>query len=301
MKSKAPIVLFVYNRHLHTRRTVEALEKNDLVEESDLFIFSDAPKSEDAVKDVDEVRRYIKTIGGFKSVTIIEREENLGLAKSIVSGVTEIIDRFGRIIVLEDDMVTSTNFLKFANEALEFYRYDLRISAISGYTYPIEMPDDYNQDVYISLRGSPWGWASWKDRWDKIDWEVENFEYFIKDKETRRLFSRLGDDLIDRLVLRMKGKIDAWSIIRTASQFKSNEYTLYPTVSKVMNIGCDSSGVNFRSNTSDWDVNLDTSGKETTFVKDIQPDERINEIIRNKFSYKFRNKVVSFLKRNLIL
>jgi GT2 family glycosyltransferase len=118
MKKQAPIALFVYNRPWHTRQTVEALKKNELASESELFIYSDAPKNGKAKEKVKEVREYIKTIDGFKKVTIIERENNWGLADSIIDGVTKIVNEYGKIIVLEDDLVTSPYFLKFMNEAL---------------------------------------------------------------------------------------------------------------------------------------------------------------------------------------
>ena len=117
----APIVIFVYNRPNHTRQTVEALRKNELANESELFIYADAPKNENAVVKVNEVREYIKSVDGFKKVTIIHREKNWGLANSIIDGVTKIVNEYGKIIVLEDDLITSPNFLSFTNQALDFY------------------------------------------------------------------------------------------------------------------------------------------------------------------------------------
>src|SRR5689334_19947926 len=114
----APITLFVYNRPEHTRRTVEALLKNELAAESDLFIFSDAPKKPESDESVRMVRDYIHAITGFKSVTIIERDRNWGLADSIIDGVTSVVNQYGRIIVLEDDLVVSAHFLEYMNTAL---------------------------------------------------------------------------------------------------------------------------------------------------------------------------------------
>jgi len=165
-KVLAPIVLFVYNRPWHMRQTIEALQKNELAEVSELFIFSDGPKSEADKEKVLEVREYIKTIPGFKSVTLIKRERNIGLAQSIITGVTDVINRYGRIIVLEDDMVTSPYFLKFMNEALEFYKDAEKVVCVHGYIYPIEakLPETF------FLRGADcWGWATWKRGWDLFD------------------------------------------------------------------------------------------------------------------------------------
>ena len=134
----APIALFVYNRPIHTRRTVEALQKNTQAAESDLCIYSDAPKRPEVAEAVREVRAYIKTITGFSSITIVERERNLGLANSIIDGVTSIVNKHGRIIVLEDDLVVSQYFLEYMNTALERYRDDERVMQISGHMFPTE-------------------------------------------------------------------------------------------------------------------------------------------------------------------
>ncbi|WP_082409637.1 glycosyltransferase [Methylomonas koyamae] len=133
----APIVLFVYNRPWHTQKTVEALQNNELALESELIIYSDAPKYEDSKQAVLGVRSYIKSIIGFKKVTIIEREKNWGLAKSIIDGVTTVVNQYGKVIVLEDDLVTSQFFLKFMNEALNFYEGEAKVFHVSGYLYPI--------------------------------------------------------------------------------------------------------------------------------------------------------------------
>src|SRR5688572_7223408 len=117
----APVALFVYNRPWHTRQTVKALQNNFLADETELFIFSDGPKNDDSKAAVQEVRDYLKTIEQFKNITIIEQEKNLGLANSIISGVTEIVNKYGKIIVIEDDLISSRYFLKYMNDALDKY------------------------------------------------------------------------------------------------------------------------------------------------------------------------------------
>ena len=137
MNNLAPIVLFVYNRPWHTRQTVEALQQNELANESELFIFSDEAKDEMATKHVNDIRDYIRTIDGFKNIEIIERDKNFGLAKSIISGVTEIINQYGTVIVLEDDLVTSPYFLQYMNDALVFYEKEDRVVSVMGYCSPV--------------------------------------------------------------------------------------------------------------------------------------------------------------------
>src|SRR5262245_24975653 len=129
----APIALFTYNRPDHTRQTVEALRKNELAEETDLLVFSDAPGRPDDAERVRQVREYVDTISGFKSVRVVARARNLGLAGSIIDGVTQVCGESGRAIVLEDDLVTSPFFLGFMNKALDTYASEDRVGSVHGY------------------------------------------------------------------------------------------------------------------------------------------------------------------------
>lgn len=175
----APIALFVYNRLQHTRQTVEALVKNDLAAESELFVFSDGPRSEGDRESVEAVRKYLASINDFKLITVVERETNFGCAASIIGGITEIVNRYGQIIIVEDDIVTSPYFLRYMNEALEFYRDEERVVCIHGYLYPVKkkLPDTF------FLKGADiWGWATWKRGWDLY----ENDSQKLLDELTER-------------------------------------------------------------------------------------------------------------------
>ena len=156
--SLAPIILFVYNRPGHTKQTVESLKNNLLAKESDLFIFSDGPKNNLDEKLVNEVREFIKSINGYRQINVIEKNENIGLANSIISGVTTVLNEFKKSIIVEDDLVSSPFFLKYMNEALNFYQDENKIFSISGYSYPIDIPVKYNKDIYLLPRASSWGW-----------------------------------------------------------------------------------------------------------------------------------------------
>src|ERR1700685_4401227 len=148
----APVVLFVYNRPDHTRRTVESLVANDLAAQSQLFIFSDGSKNEADRAAVEEVRRYIRSIQGFRSVTITQRELNSGLAKSVINGVTEMFQVHERQIVMEDDLLTSTDFLTFMNEMLDEYEKESRISSVSGFNFAVRPPEGYGYDGFCYYR-----------------------------------------------------------------------------------------------------------------------------------------------------
>lgn len=241
----APVALFVYNRPWHTRQTVEALLANAEAADTDLYIFSDAAKNEQADMAVSEVRSYIHGITGFISVHIIEREANFGLAKSIIEGVSLICKQHGQVIVLEDDMVTSPYFLKFMNDGLEFYENDERVISISGYVYPIKksLPETF------FLRGADcWGWATWKRGWELFE---QDGQYLLEELTRKKLADKFDFDnsypYMKMLRAQIAGKNNSWAIRWYASAFLKNKLTLYPGKSLVRNIGMDDSGTHCSS------------------------------------------------------
>jgi hypothetical protein len=239
----APIALFVYNRPRHTQQTVEFLQGNAFAQQSDLFVFSDAAKNHGAAAAVQEVRHYVRRIYGFQSVTVIERETNFGLAKSVIAGVTQLCNDYGRTIAIEDDVLTASDFLAFMNRAFEQYKSEPRVFSISGYNFGVNVPTHYTYDAFCAYRSSSWGWGTWKDRWAKADWAVSDYLEFRTDTTRQRLFNRGGEDLSHMLDLQMAGKVDSWAIRWAYSHFKHGACALLPTASKVYNIGLDGSGV----------------------------------------------------------
>lgn len=250
----APIVLFVYNRLWHTQQTIEALQKNELASDSELFIYSDAPKAGSEQSKVQEVRNYIHSIDGFKKVTIIEREKNWGLADSIIDGVTEVVNQYGKIIVLEDDIVTSRYFLAFMNDSLEFYLDKENIMSVSGYTYNYDSRLN-KEDVFLFYGASSWGWATWVDRWSKIDFEVKDFNLLLRNKSLQKKFNRGGDFLFDMLKAQMRGEIDSWAVRFSYGHSKNNSFCLFPSKSMVQNIGHDNTGTHCQASDR-WNVVL---------------------------------------------
>lgn len=238
----APVVLFTFNRLEHTKKTIEALKKNTLAKQSDLIIFSDGARNKDEEQVVVNVRDYLNTIDGFKSITLIKSDINNGLAKSVIEGVSDIINKFGKVIVLEDDLVTSKYFLEYMNNALVTYQKRDDIWSISGYTPNIQIPDSYEENVYLIRRGASWGWATWKDRWNLNDWDINDYYEFKKNKKMIREFNKAGNDMTPMLEDQMKGRINSWAIRWGYNQFKLNKWTVYPIKSYVKNIGNDLSG-----------------------------------------------------------
>jgi hypothetical protein len=237
----APVALFVYNRPEHTGRTLAALRQNRLASETDLVIYSDAPKNKSHAEAVKEVRRLIGRIDGFKSALVIERQSNWGLARSIIGGVSELIEQRGKVIVLEDDLITSPYFLTFMNEALERYENKKSVMQISGHMFPVNV--DSIDDAFFLPFVTSWGWATWKRAWECFDAEANDFGALRKNTEARRRFDLNGAyPYFSMLEMQMKGRIDSWAIRWYLSVFMQEGLVLYPRVSLIQNEGFDGSG-----------------------------------------------------------
>lgn len=240
MQHLAPIALFVYNRPEHTRRTVKFLQQNLLADESRLFIFSDGAKKGDE-ETVAEVREYIQNIDGFKSVEIIELEENLGLANSVICGVTKLSNEFGKVIVFEDDLISSPYTLQYFNEALRRYQTDDKVMHIGAYMYPINASG--LPETFFLRSTSSWGWATWQDAWNNFEPDIDKLiEQF--DSKNKHEFEMEGSMNYWKHMRQFKaGKNDSWAIRWYASVFLKKGLSLYPSKSLIDNIGHDGSGV----------------------------------------------------------
>lgn len=232
-----PVVLFCYNRPAALQETIVHLQRNFLASVTDLYIFSDAAKTEKDLEAVTAVRTYLSTIHGFNSVSIEYAEKNRGLAASVIGGVSAVLEEHDAVIVLEDDLVTSPNFLRYMNSALHEYQNHPLVLSISGYTIPLKAKAGYPYDVYLTARASSWGWATWRNRWNRVDWEVKDYAQFSRDLHAQKQFNAMGSDLSSMLRKQQDGKISSWAIRWCYHQFKENLYSVYPLLSKVQNIG----------------------------------------------------------------
>jgi hypothetical protein len=276
----APIILFVFNRPEHTKKTLESLKKNLLSSSSDLFIFSDGPRNEFDIPNVLMVRNVISNLDGFRSVSIRESKINCGLANSVISGVSEIIRKFDKAIIIEDDLIFSPFFLKYTNEALSRYENDKRIFSIGGFSPPIEMPNALYGDSYLSYRCCTWGWATWRNRWDKVDWAVSDYEDFIANGEAINRFNRGGDDMSQILRLQMNGEISSWGIRWDYAHFKNNGYCFRPAYSIVKSTGNDGSGIHCGI-TNKFDVLINM---QSTFNFPESSDLILDEFVNRRFA-----------------
>jgi glycosyltransferase involved in cell wall biosynthesis len=238
----APVAVFAYNRPELLELTIEALSKNMLAEQSDLLVFSDGAKSDADLPGVERVRKYLKTVDGFRSVRVIERERNYGLSVSIIDGVTQCIGEFGRIIVLEDDLVTSPWYLKFMNDALDMYSDDDDVISVQGYVYPSK----FRLPEYFFIKGADCqGWATWTRGWKLFEPDGERLLNEIESRKLGREFN-FGNNYPYVKMLRdqVNGKKNSWAIRWYASAFVRNKYTLYPGKTMILNTGFGSEGTN---------------------------------------------------------
>ena len=284
----APIILFVYNRKWHTEKTIEALKKNYLAPNSELFIYSDGAKTSTSLNDVNNVRKYLKTIKGFKNVTIIEKEKNLGLANSIISGVTEVINKYGKVIVLEDDLITSSCFLNFMNNALEYFENEEKVWHISGWSIPINLIND--NDIYVNRVMHCWGWATWSNKWQYFDKNTNKIINQFSPSDIKRFNLDGANNFWMQMVLNRKKKLDTWAIYWYATIFKNNGLCINPTESFVRNIGFDGSG-NHTFNATYKDNKILNKKKQINF--DIVVEENI--FIINQIKEYYLNSKRNFL------
>lgn len=249
----APILLFVYNRPLHVRNSVQSLLSNDLAKDSELYIFSDAAKDEAAKPLVDEVRAFIHSISGFKKIHFVEREENWGLARNIIDGVTRLVNEYGRVIVLEDDLITAPYFLRFMNDALETYKDEEKVGHIQAcdFTKDPSLPDTF----LIKFTGS-WGWATWKRAWKHFNPNGQELLDEMLRRKLNRQFDFNGKYGFTRMLRRqIEGKNNSWAIRWNASLFLADILSLNVGKSLIQNEGFDGSGTNCGSGNL-YDSNL---------------------------------------------
>ena len=286
-----PIILFIYNRPDHTKQTLEALSNNTLASQSDLFIFADGPKntaSKEQLESIKQTRKVAASENWCKSVTLIESETNKGLARSIIEGVTEIINKYGKAIILEDDIITGKYFLEYMNEALEKYQGNKEVWHVTGWRDPIKHTKKNKAYFYPTM--DCWSWATWTDRWQyfkkdplyyKSIFSPQMIESFNVDNTDKGMFSQIEDNIT--------GKINTWAIFWYATIFVNNGLCLGPTKSLCKNIGFDNSGVHCGTNSAEEIIET-IDNKIQVFPKKIELDKK--EFSKNK---KFNISISIFL------
>lgn len=297
----APVVVFGYNRVDMLQNLLESLEKNANVEKMDLFIFIDIPDAKNVrdkkySKDVIEYVNEYEKQSQFKRVIVEIAKEHKGLADSIISGVTKVISKYGKVIVLEDDLVVSNDFLDYMQRGLEFYKYHHKIWSIGAHCFEVKGLDRYKGDVFLLPRVESWGWATWKNRWDRTDWNVTTYPRFKYNLFKRALFNIGGNDLSKMLDSQMENsEYNSWAIRWGYQQFLEGRYTVFPKESRVKNCGNDN-----RSTHGGYISTqpLKKSYKKCKFVE-LRPNIwliSINRKTQNRICGTYTSKIINYFK-----
>ncbi len=288
--SKAPIALFIYNRADHTKRTLEALAANNGAKESDLIVYSDGAKDDAGASAVEQTRAVARAATGFRSVTMVERPANVGCTNNIVTGVTETVSAHGKVIVVEDDILTAPYFLDFMNEGLRRYQAEPKVWHLSGWNYPIE-PDGLSDSFFWRVMNC-WGWATWADRWEHFERDPERIRDAVAAHGKKRFNLDGSHNFFQQIERNISGRYETWDIFWYATIFMNNGLCLNPTSSLVENIGLDGSGTHCRKVKSDGhDLSL-ARGPEFP----ITIEEHQDAVMRIR-TYFGKNPATAFMKR----
>ena len=251
--TRAPVAMFAYRRAGHLRRALASLAANPPARDTDLFLFCDGAKGRRDAAQVAAVRAVARAASGFRSLTVVERERNLGLARSLIAGITELLERSERVIVVEDDLVLSPYFLGFMNDALELYAGDERVASVHGYLFPVRaaLPE-----TFFLLGADCWGWATWRRAWRHFEPDAAALLRRLRERRLEREFDLDGAYPYTRMLeLQARGKLDSWAIRWRASCYLAGLVTLYPGRSVVRNAGLDRSGTH-RDDSTEFEVKL---------------------------------------------
>ena len=287
----APIALFVFNRPEHTRRVVASLQKNSLAAQSELHVFCDGPRDQGAGDSVRAVRSYVHGIRGFADVRVYEQRKNRGLAESIIYGVSRLCEQYGRVIVVEDDLLLAPNFLAYMNAALERYQDEAQVMQISGHMFPVDV--DVAEDAFFLPFTTSWGWGTWASAWQLLDPAAGGYAELKGDRSRRRAFNMDGAyDYFSMLEDQLAGKVDSWAIRWYLSVFMNKGIVLYPKKSLVQNTGFDGSGTHTRGKSLDQAV-------DAGFAPVRLPLARVDADARNQIYayFRARRKPVARLRR----
>lgn len=295
-----PIILFIYNRPNHTKQTLEALSNNTLASQSDLFIFADGPKntaSKEQLESIKQTRKVAASEKWCKTVTLIEFETNKGLARSIIEGVTEIINKYGKAIILEDDIVTGKYFLEYMNEALEKYQGNKEVWHVTGWRNPIKHTKKNKAYFYPTM--DCWSWATWADRWQNYKKDAAYYKSIFTDS-MKKAFNIDGADPYMWLQIEenISGKINTWAIFWYATIFLKHGLCIAPTTSLCKNIGLDNSGVHCSENQAQT-IETSIDYKITNFPKRVHINTleyKRNKNFLRKIKYKQKIDIVYEIK-----
>ncbi len=280
----APIILFAFKRPHEVQQTLNALRANYLAAESELYVFADGPRNEAEAAKVATTRVVLDAITGFKAVHRFYSPHNIGCAESVIAGISRVLREHPAAIIVEDDIVSSPNFLDFINQGLRQYADNPRVFSVGGYTFPFRRPEGYTDDGYFFGRTCAWGWGIWADRWFKADWDLTDWDTFGNDAAAKAAFNEGGSDRFRMLERAYTKEIDAWDIRLCYAEFRQGGVTLFPTVSKTVNIGVDSPDSTTEIVFDRYKTPLDP-GTQRTFT--LPNPVTVNDDYARQFRHKF--------------
>ena len=291
----SPICLFVYKRYDTTKLMLESLLACPECADSELYVFMDEARNDSEADDVEKVRALFDNLQGFKAIHPYPARMNKGMARSVIDGVTTVLEKHESIIVLEDDLVVAPDFLTFMNAALEAYRDRSDIWSISGYTPNLKEIEQYDKNsVFLVPRAQCWGWATWSDRWETVDWEVSDFNYLARNKKRRKAFDMGGNDLFRTLEMEHRERIESWAVRWAYAASKQKMWTVNPMLSKVQNIGLKSSTSHVGWH--DERHNVELLGNKTIIDPNIQPNDKLVQAFKKHHDLGIISKIGYFMR-----
>tara|TARA_B100000963_G_C22639349_1_gene679507 strand:+ start:1936 stop:2787 length:852 start_codon:yes stop_codon:yes gene_type:complete len=281
----------VYNRFEKTVKTIDSLILNKESKSSELHVFSDGPKTKQDLIEIQKIRNYISALGGFKKIFLYERESNLGLANSLISGINEVFIKSTTAIILEDDIVVTKYFLNYMNKSLKEFKSNKKIFSITGYSFKNNLNSN---DVYVFNRFMSWGWATWKNRWGNI-----NFNYSKNDipflLQEKRKINLAGEDLIDMYTAQIENRIDSWAVRFAVGQCLNSGLTIYPKYSLVDNIGFDEEATHTKRFNPIYITSLNKNFKPVDFS--LVNNDELNHFLRKKFKKGIIQRLKNLIKK----
>lgn len=298
MENFAPVLIATLNRYEHFKKCIESLSKCKYADKTDLYIAFDYPLNESHWAGYKKIEGYLAQIKGFKTVIIIKRDVNYGVRKNYNEARNTIFNNYDRIIISEDDNVFSIDFLSFVNKGLDIYKDRKDIFSINGYNYPIIIPRNYKNDIYVWRGFSAWGYGTWKEKWEKVDWNYSGLKAFLENKQNLKKLNGIAECYVPALRRILETGYVTGDTLICYHQIINNMLSVYPVVSRVRNIGHDGSGINCSYMESDlYRKQVIYTGSDSyNLPHDIKPNEEINRILKKHFRISFKSKIKTAAK-----
>lgn len=293
----APVIITTLSRNDHFRKCIESLSKCTNAEKTDIFIGLDYPLNDSHRIGYEKILKYVETIKGFKSVSVIKRENNYGSSKNMRELKKLVLQKYDRFIQSEDDNIFSPNFLEYINIGLELYKNDPKIFAICGFRHPTSNLT-IKSNIFSARVYNAWGVGFWKDKYELYYYKNFNFDYiknvFYSFKKTTILFKNKRHIYVHRLIHSIKSNIIYGDILWNTFLVLENKYCIHPTISKVKNIGSDGTGIHCKKNSNPKQHDID---ENPSFVYDHIKISESKDIVKMLKP----NICGNIIKRNIII